>query len=227
MRILVIEDNRDIAENIGDFLEPKGHELDFAADGITGLHLAVTQDYDAIVLDLMLPGIDGISLCRKLREEAKKTTPVIMLTARDRLENKVEGFGAGADDYLVKPFEMKELEVRLLALERRGAGRAVSRILRIGDLEYDPDAESVKRAGQTLDLNPSLRKLLRVLMQNSHRVVTRDELERVLWGDDRPDGDVLRAHIYALRTAIDRPFDTKLLRTVHGTGYRLSDDVHE
>jgi len=226
MRILVIEDNRDIAENIGDFFEPKGHELDFAADGITGLHLAVTHDYDAIVLDLMLPGIDGVSVCRKLREEAKKTTPVIMLTARDRLENKVEGFDAGADDYLIKPFEMKELEVRLRALERRGAGKSVSRVMRIGDLEYDPDAETVRRGGSTLDLNPSLRKLLRVLMQHSHRVVTRDELEQALWGDDRPDGDVLRAHIYALRTAIDRPFDTKLLKTVHGTGYRLSADPH-
>ena len=222
MRILVIEDNRDIAENIGDYLEPKGHELDFAADGITGLHLAVTHDFDAIVLDLMLPGIDGIALCRKLREEAKKATPVIMLTARDRLEDKVEGFDVGADDYLVKPFAMKELEIRLEALGRRHQGRSVSRVLRVGDLEFDPDAQIVRRSGRKLELNPSQRKLLMMLMQNTHRVVRRGELEQALWGDDRPDADILRAHIYALRVAIDKPFPTRLLKTVHGTGYRLT-----
>jgi DNA-binding response OmpR family regulator len=224
MRILIVEDHRDIAENIGDYFEPKGHELDFAADGITGLHLAVTHDYDAIVLDLTLPGMDGVELCRKLREQAKKTTPVIMLTARDRLENKVDGFNAGADDYLVKPFAMKELEIRLDALERRGSGRSVSRVLRVADLEFDPDSQIVKRGGRKLELNPSLRKLLHALMQNTHRVVKRDELEHVLWGEDRPEGDILRAHIYALRAAVDKPFDAKLLHTIHGTGYRLAAD---
>ena len=222
MRILVIEDHRDIAENIGDYLEPKGHAVDFAGDGITGLHLAVTNDYDVIVLDLMLPALDGLEVCRKLRQEAKKTTPVLMLTARDRIENKVEGFGAGADDYLVKPFAMKELEIRVNALARRGQGAAASRVLKVGDLEFDPDTQTVKRAGKRLDLNPSLRTLLGLLMANTHRVVKRDELEQALWGDDRPDGDVLRAHIYMLRSIIDKPFAEKLLHTVHGTGYRLS-----
>jgi DNA-binding response OmpR family regulator len=222
MRILVIEDHRDIAENIGDYLEPKGHVVDFAGDGITGLHLAVTNDYDVIVLDLMLPALDGLEVCRKLRQEAKKTTPVLMLTARDRIENKVEGFGAGADDYLVKPFAMKELEIRVNALARRGQGAAASRVLKVADLEFDPDTQTVKRAGTRLDLNPSLRTLLGLLMANTHRVVKRDELEQALWGDDRPDGDVLRAHIYMLRSIIDTPFAEKLLHTVHGTGYRLS-----
>ncbi len=149
-----------------------------------------------------------------------------MLTARDRLENKVEGFGAGADDYLVKPFALKELEIRIDALARRGHSGSVSRVLQVGDLEFDPDTQTVKRAGKRLELNPSLRTLLGVLMANSHRVVKRDELEQALWGDDRPDGDVLRAHIYTLRSVIDRPFPEKLLRTVHGTGYRLTAD-HE
>jgi DNA-binding response OmpR family regulator len=222
MRILVIEDHRDIAENIGDYLAPKGHALDYAADGITGLHLAVTNDYDVIVLDLMLPAMDGITVCRKLRQEGKKETPVLMLTARDQLDNKVEGFQAGADDYLVKPFAMKELELRLDALHRRGTGRSGSRLLRVADLEFDPDTQAVKRAAQRLDLNPSLRTLLALLMSNTHRVVTREELEHALWGDEPPDGDVLRTHIYALRTIIDRPFPRKLLHTVHGTGYRLA-----
>jgi DNA-binding response OmpR family regulator len=222
VRILVIEDHRDIAENIGDYLAPKGHELDYAADGITGLHLAVTNDYDVIVLDLTLPALDGLELCRKLREDAKKTTPVLMLTARDQLENKVQGFRAGADDYLVKPFALKELEVRLEALRRRGGGASATRTLKVADLEFDPDTQTVKRAGQRVDLNPSLRTLLGVLMTNTHRVVRRAELEAALWGDDPPDADVLRAHIYALRTAIDKHFPMKLLHTIHGTGSRLS-----
>jgi DNA-binding response OmpR family regulator len=224
MRILVIEDHRDIAENIGDYLAPKGHEIDYAADGITGLHLAVTNDYDVIVLDLMLPALDGIEVCRKLREEAKKSTPVLMLTARDQLDSKVQGFKAGADDYLIKPFALKELEVRLEALQRRGGGTATTRVLKVADLEFDPDTQTVRRAGQRLELNPSLRTLLGVLMTNTHRVVRRAELEAALWGDDPPDADVLRAHIYALRTAIDKPFAVKLLHTIHGTGYRLNDD---
>jgi DNA-binding response OmpR family regulator len=224
MRILVIEDHRDIAENIGDYLAPKGHEVDYAADGITGLHLAVTNHYDVIVLDLMLPALDGIEVCRKLREEAKKSTPVLMLTARDQLDSKVQGFKAGADDYLIKPFALKELEVRLEALQRRGGGTATTRVLKVADLEFDPDTQTVKRAGQRLELNPSLRTLLGVLMTNTHRVVRRAELEAALWGDDPPDADVLRAHIYALRTAIDKPFAVKLLHTIHGTGYRLNDD---
>jgi DNA-binding response OmpR family regulator len=226
MRILVIEDHRDIAENIGDYLEPKGHVMDFAADGITGLHLAVTNDYDVIILDLMLPALDGLTVCRKLREEGKKTTPVLMLTARDLLENKVEGFQAGADDYLIKPFAMKELELRLGALHRRGAGRPSSRVLKVADLEFDPDTQTIRRAGHRLELNPSLRTLLGVLMAHTHRVVRRDELEHALWGEDRPEGDVLRAHIYALRTIIDKPFAIKLLHTVHGMGYRLAE-VHD
>jgi DNA-binding response OmpR family regulator len=224
MRILVVEDHRDIAENIGDYLTPKGHEVDFAADGVTGLHLAVTNSYDVIVLDLMLPALDGFSLCRKLREIAKRDTPVLMLTARDQLEDKVEGFRAGADDYLVKPFALKELEIRLEALRRRSTSAVASRVLTVSDLEFDPDTQVVKRAGKRLELNPSLRRLLALLMANAHRVVRRDELEAALWGEDRPDADVLRAHIYALRAIIDKPFERKLLQTVHGTGYRLSAD---
>lgn len=222
MRVLVVEDHRDIAENIGDYLEPRGHTLDFAGDGITGLHLAVTEDYDVIVLDLMLPALDGLTLCRKLREEGKKATPVLMLTARDQLANKIEGFNAGADDYLVKPFAMKELEVRLEALHRRSGGRSVSRICKVADLEFDPDTLVARRDSTVLDLNPTMRRLLQVLMENTHRVVPRRELEYALWGDEPPAGDVLRAHIHSLRTLVDKPFPVKLIHTVHGTGYRLA-----
>jgi DNA-binding response OmpR family regulator len=221
MHILIVEDTRDIAENIADFFEPKGHELDFAADGLSGLHLAVTRRFDVIVLDLNLPGIDGIALCRKLRREAQVFTPVLMLTARDQLDDKLAGFDAGADDYLVKPFSMKELEARLNALVKRGATATTGRTLAVGDLEYNLDTLQAKRAGQALELNPIQRKLLDLLLQNTHRVVSREELERHIWGDALPDKDVLRTHIYSLRHAIDKNFDTKLLHTVHGAGYRL------
>lgn len=223
MKVLVIEDHRDIAENIGDYLEPRGHVLDYAPDGRTGLALAIANRYDAIVLDVMLPGLDGVTLCRRLREEAKLNVPVLMLTARDRLADKEAGFMAGADDYLVKPFSLKELELRLLALHRRSVGSPASRVLRVADLVFDPDSLGVARAGRPIDLNPAARKLLRYLMERSNRVVPREELETLLWKDDPPEGDVLRSHIYALRAAIDRPFAVKLLHTVHGTGYRLTD----
>jgi DNA-binding response OmpR family regulator len=222
LRLLVVEDHRDIAENIADYLEPRGYSMDFAADGITGLHLALTQEYDVIVLDLMLPVLDGVALCRKLRQEGKRATPVLMLTARDRIDDKIVGFEAGADDYLVKPFAMKELEIRVQALHRRASRAPGSRLLRVDDLEFDPDTLSVKRGGRRLDLNPTMRTLLELLMSNTHRVVTRNEMEQALWGEHRPDGDVLRAHIHSLRSVIDKPFARKLLHTVHGTGYRLA-----
>ncbi len=222
MRILVIEDNRDIAENLADYLEPRGHVLDFAYDGVTGLHLAVTNPYDVIVLDLMLPAMGGLAVCRKLREEARVTTPVLMLTARDQVCDKLEGFRAGTDDYVVKPFSLEELEARLSALHRRGEGRTAGRTLQVADLEFDPDTLVARRGGRTLDLNPTSRCLLQVLMENSHRVVRRAELEQALWGDDPPEGDVLRTHIHALRTVVDRPFPSRLIHTIHGAGYRLS-----
>ena len=134
LRILIVEDNIDIAENISDYLELQGHVTDFAMDGIGGLHLAITQEYDVIILDIMLPGMDGLTFCRKLREEGQKVTPVLMLTARDTLSDKLEGFDAGADDYLVKPFELEELVARMQALVRR-SDLGKEKPLRVGDLE--------------------------------------------------------------------------------------------
>lgn len=227
MQVLIVEDNRDIAENIADYLEPLGHALDFAADGPGGLRLAGERRFDAIVLDLNLPGFDGLTLCRRLREELHVTTPVLMLTARDQLDDKLAGFQAGTDDYLVKPFSVKELEARLLALVKRNRGNAASGTLRVADLEYDTDTLQARRGGNDLELNPVQRKLLELFMRNSHRVLTRAELEQHLWGDDVPDKDVLRTHIYGLRNIIDRDFSPKLLHTVHGTGYRLHEQEHE
>lgn len=220
MRILIIEDNPDIAANMGDYLEEKGHTLDFAGDGITGLHLAVVNDFDAIVLDLALPGIDGLEVCRKIRNEAGKDTPILMLTARDTLEDKLKGFETGADDYLVKPFALQEVEVRLDALFRRGRRRA-SRELSVGDLVYNLDTLTVNRAGTEIELNPIGLKLLRTLMEASPNVVSRAQLEKEVWGEEMPDSDSLRVHIHSLRNLIDKPFKSKMIQTRHGIGYRL------
>lgn len=222
MRVLIIEDNSDLAANIFDYLEARGHTPDAAGDGITGLHLAVTQDYDVIVLDVMLPGMDGFTLCRKLREEAGKPTPVLMLTAKDTLDDKLAGFRSGSDDYLVKPFALQELEARLLALSRRGSVQSAQQILRAGDLAFNPATMEVKRAGKSLSLTPTGMKILELLLRRSPHVVTRRELEHAVWGDSPPDSDALRAHMHTLRAAVDHPFDTALIHTIHGVGFRLS-----
>lgn len=218
----MVEDNVDIAENIGDYLEAQGHIMDFAMDGIGGLHLALTQEYDVLILDIMLPGMDGITLCNKLREEGGKQTPVLMLTARDTLSDKMEGFEAGADDYLIKPFALQELEARIKALTKRTEVVEKS-VLHVADLELDTGSMKVLRAGKPIVLNRACLKILQMLMQDSPNVVPRNEIENSLWGDMPPGSDSLRSHIYILRRAIDKPFEQALLETVHGVGYRLVD----
>lgn len=224
MQLLIIEDNRDIAANIGVFFEAKGHILDFAEDGVQGLELAIANRYDVIVLDLMLPRMDGLEVCRKLREENSIDTPILMLTARDTLDNKLEGYASGGDDYLIKPFSLLELEARLTALYRRAGGNVADKPIQVGDLLYNPQTMDVVRAGKQLEIKPTTKKILVMLMRASNRVVPRSEIESKIWGDDLPDGDPLRVHIYSIRNAIDKPFNKKLLHTVHGEGYRLTDE---
>lgn len=219
MRILLIEDDLDIADNVGDYLQEAGHQVDFAYDGISGMHLALTCEFDAIVIDWMLPGMDGVDLCRKLRRNSHRRVPALMLTARDTLADKLEGFEAGVDDYLVKPFALQELEARLQALDR--LRRSAPRELIIADLILDPESRTVRRDGQRLEVHGAAFDILHLLMERSPRVVRREELENRLWGDDPPQSDVLRSQIYALRRVIDKPFDRDLLRTVRGYGYQL------
>ena len=221
--ILLIEDHRDIAEMVTAYLENRGFSIDYAADGITGLHLAVSNSYDAIVLDLMLPGMDGLELCRKLRSEARKDTPVIMLTARDTLNDKLSGLATGADDYLVKPFAIQELEARINALIRRHKNEVARDVLRVADLELDTATLRVTRNQQALNMTPIMLKILTVLMRASPAVVSRHDLERQVWGDILPDSDTLRSHLYNLRKVIDKPFEKQLLHTVQGSGYKLVD----
>jgi DNA-binding response OmpR family regulator len=222
MRVLVVEDNRSLVANLFEYFEARGHTLDAAPDGPTGFHLATTQTYDAIVLDWMLPRLDGRQVLQALREERGLDTPVLMLTARDELPDKIAGFRAGADDYLTKPFALPELEVRLEALVARARGRGRSRVLQIDDLRLDLSTLDVTRGGRTLHLYPACRKLLEVLMQASPAAVTRERLEHALWGDMPPDGDMLRSHVYELRRSVDGPFEIKLIHTLPRVGYRLA-----
>jgi DNA-binding response OmpR family regulator len=221
MRLLLVEDHRDLAEHLSSLLADHGHEVEVAGDGHSAVEAATRRRHDVIVLDRMLPGLDGIAVCRRLREEFRLPVPILMLTAKDTVADRVAGLEAGADDYLVKPFALAELEARLKALLRRRPPDA-SAELHVADLRYDPATLEAARAGHAIRLNPSTRRILVVLMQNSHRVVSRAELEETLWGDSPPPGDVLRAHVYALRNAIDKSFERKLLHTVHGEGYRLA-----
>jgi len=225
MRLLIIEDNPGIVANLYEFFEPKGYVLDSAVNGYAGLGLASQHVYDAVVLDVMLPGLNGLELCQKLRSELNIATPVLMLTARDTLADKVAGFDSGADDYLVKPFSLVELEVRLKALVRRARGNHPgSALLRVGELSFDTSTYDVVRAGQPLVLTKTGYTILRCLMKESPRLVPRDTLEQEVWGEDRPDSDALRTHLHALRQALDKPFPFAMLRTVPGIGYKLVTD---
>lgn len=217
--VLLVEDHQELAEAVGEYLEASQCIVDYAADGLTALHLAVTESYDVIVLDIMLPGLDGLEVCKRLRNDADMTTPIIMLTARDQLEDKLAGFDVGADDYLVKPFDMPELEARIEAMVRRAKGIATT--YTIGPLHMDASTMEVTRDGQAIKLSKTLFEILQILMRESPRVVPRNKIEQELWGDDLPDSDTLRSHMYNLRRALDRPFPEPMMHTHTGQGYSV------
>lgn len=218
--VLLVEDNMDIAGTISDYLTIEGIECDHAFDGETGFQRALTGEYDVILLDIMLPFRDGISICNALRNEGIDT-PVLMLTARDTLADKLEGFGAGADDYLVKPFALEELLMRTRVLSRRRSGEI--RRFSIGDLVVDFENRHVARSGQAISLSPTSWTILEVLAQNSPHVVTRSRLSMALWQGDPPDTNALKTHLYKLRMRIDKPFDQNLIHTVAGQGVALRE----
>lgn len=223
MKLLIIEDNPALVANLFDYFESKGHVLDAAPDGVVGRWLATTHEYDGIVLDWNLPKLDGFQLLKELREDYGCAVPIIMLTARDELPDKVSGFKAGADDYLTKPFEMLELEVRLEALIERGKRTGRVKILEVADLQFDLATMDVTRAGELISLFPIYKKLLRLLMEASPSVVSHSQLGECIWGDSPPESDRLRAYIHELRRKIDGPFANKLIHTLPRIGYRLAE----
>jgi DNA-binding response OmpR family regulator len=224
VNILLVEDDFDVARSVCEYFEAAGHGVEWAPDGLIGLDSATRGACDAILLDIGIPRLSGIELCRRLRDLGLSKVPIMMLTARSEIAEKVAAFEAGADDYVVKPFALAEIASRLRALVRRSNGHDEGAVLRIDDLEFNPATCVAKRGGQSLNLTATGRKLLEALMRNQHRVVPREELERLLWGDSPPASDALKIHIHALREVIDKPFATRLLQTLRGTGYRMIGD---
>ena len=220
MRILLVEDNADLAASIVDFIEIQGHSCDLAFNGEAGLTAATSNNYDMYVFDIAMPKMDGLTLCQTLRTKFNDVTPVLFLTARDTLDDKLDGFAAGADDYLVKPFDLSELIARLRAIHQRYKG--VKSELKIGDLQVNLKTEQVSVGSEQITLSPNSFKLLVILMQRSPEIVLREELEHLVWGDDVPDSDSLRSHIYKLRNKIDKPFNRNLIKTVKGRGFSIS-----
>ena len=219
LRVLLIEDQHDIAANIWDFLERRGHEVDHAADGIAGLARALRGGFDAIVLDLGLPRLDGLALCRRLRE-AGHGVPILMLTARDTLDDKLRGFAEGADDYLVKPFAMRELEARLRAVHRRR--QPPGDVHAHGALSYDPATMTARREGQRIPLTRLQGALLARLLREAPRIVAHARLIDDAWGADAGDIAALQTQIYELRVLVDKPFAVPMIHSVRGVGYRVA-----
>lgn len=223
--VLLVEDQRETAQLLSDRLAHRGYAVDYAGDGASALRLLSndTAQYDVVVLDLMLPDMDGIEVCRRMREELHCLAPVLMLSARDDIEDRLDGFENGADDYLAKPFDMRELEVRVRALIRRSRHQMPGSVYTVSDMVLDTGTMQLTRGGHRLTLPPIGMKLLAILMRESPRVVSRRDIEREIWGDQMPDSDTLRSHLYNLRKVIDKPFDEPLLHTIHSSGYRLAD----
>ncbi len=222
MRILIVEDNRRLSDSLRKTLTEDGYAVDAAYDGVEGEDMALLTPYDVIILDVMLPKRDGIEVCRSLRDQ-KNITSILMLTARDGLDDKVLGLDSGADDYLVKPFEIKELRARLRALLRRDSSDKGGNLI-IDDLRIDPATHYAWRSEQPLDLTAKEYSLLEYMMRNPNRLITREMVVSHLWDSDQSiASNVVDVYIRRLRRKVDDPYPTKLIETVRGAGYRIHD----
>ena len=224
LKILLVEDDIDLAQTVLQYLELEDMICDHATNGVAGENLIAANPYDVLLLDINMPRMSGLTLCQKIRQQGNDT-PVLMLTARDQLADKLEGFEAGSDDYLVKPFELQELVVRIQALSRRRSGQVQK--LQCADLEMNLSQRTATRAGQALKLSPTSWQLLECLLRASPSPVSREALMAAVWGDDQPDSNALKVHIFNLRKAIDSGFDKPLVHTVSGFGFALRDPSTE
>jgi DNA-binding response OmpR family regulator len=220
MRVLLLEDSLALAGAVSDYLELRGCVVELAFHGQAFLDLANMAPFDVYVLDVAVPGLSGLDVCERLRTQLRDETPVIFLTARDTLQDKKAGFARGADDYLVKPFEMDELFIRLQALSARGRRPQVSTQV-LGEVMLDHGAGIVVRNGRRIRLHELQLRILKILAARSPRTVERSVLEEQLWGDKVPDSDSLRTHIYRLRQALTLAGERELIETVHGKGWRF------
>lgn len=222
MHILIVEDDRPIAENLYDFLESRGHACDFAASLLAARRLFEERRFDALILDRNLPDGDGTDLLRELRGSGQ-TLPVLVLSARDALEDKLGGFAAGADDYLAKPFALKEVEARLLALHRRSATQPTAAAVTFGRLSHDPATREIRLDGQALTLPPKAVRLGELFLRHPGRLFSRLELETAVWGQEQESSDNLRSVLNTLRRALGDHAGVRIAN-VHGLGYKLVGD---
>ncbi|MEC4728676.1 response regulator transcription factor [Shewanella sp. D64] len=220
MKVLIVEDNHNVSETIADYLELEGMIIDCAYHGESAIKLISDNYYDVIIMDIMMPKLDGISTVKKLRQELFCPTPILFLTAKDHLEDKVAAFKAGGDDYLLKPFALEELSLRLHALDNRGPRRDIGQ-LAFANIIIDTSTDKVSRQGVDIKLSRTQLKILKLLLKHAPAIVSRKEIIQVLWGDDSPESDSLRSHVYGLRTALDKGFTESCLETLHGQGYRI------
>jgi len=222
IRMLIVEDHVGLTENLMEFFSDRRYVLDFAADGLTALHLVATNTYDVIVLDIMLPGMSGVELCRRLRSDMHCTTPVIMVTAKDQLQDKEEGFDVGADDYLVKPFDLRELQLRVDALHRRSTGFSHGACIAIPGLRFDLNTLTVQSdAGACAELTGIAARILEQLMRAWPGFLSYQELQARVWGEDEVDRNTLRTHVYSLRKLLRDTVHRPVIKTLHGRGYRM------
>ncbi len=224
MSILLVEDDLDLAATVTEYLNDSGFIVDHAFHGESALNLASQREYDIIILDVMLPRLNGFEVCQRLRNEQVYQGPILFLTAMDTLDFKIQGFNSGCDDYLVKPFELPELECRLHALSKRGR-RMDSRNIIFGELVINAGEKRVFRNDQEIALNKNQFNLLCELVKQAPNPVSRESLSQIIWQDEEPDSDSLRSHIYRLRNLIDKPFDFNMIETVHRIGLRIRDHV--
>lgn len=221
-RLLIVEDDRDLARNLIEYLELQGYVTDFAADGQTALQLVAAEQFDLVVLDLMLPVIDGLSVCTRIRQQLHSNVPVVMLTAKDEVDLKVAALDIGADDYVVKPASLREIEARIRALIRRTSREVESDVLIVDDLRFDTGTMKIERAGVPIVLPPVPMRILMLLMRRSPNVVHRQAIHREIWGDEPGDAHALIVHMHMLRNAVDKPFFRQIIHTVRGFGYRIA-----
>jgi len=221
LSILLIEDDLDLAQTIIDYLELVSIQCDHASNGLFGIELVEKNQFDVLLLDLNLPRMDGLSVCEHLRKDGNEL-PILMLTARDQLADKIAGFNVGTDDYLIKPFELDELVVRIQALSKRRSGQ-VQR-LTFADLDMNLNTKTLTRQGKTLKLSPTCWQLLEVMLRSAPDIMSKAKLEQTVWGEDIPDSNSFKVHLHNLRKAVDSPFEKKLIHTVPGIGVGLKND---
>jgi len=223
MRVLIVEDDAELSASMAEFLELQGAECDFAYNGLAGVDLATGANFEVILLDLMLPKLNGFDVCTELRRRGC-STPVLMLTAMGTTEDQLGGFNAGVDDYVVKPCPMPLLWARINSLCRRAKNQRAMQEL--GPLKIDIESRELEREGQIIALTPTEWRILEILLQHSPKVISRSDIEQLVWPDQEPDQGRLSVHLHALRKAVDKPFNTTLIKTVTGLGLCISDNNH-